>query len=303
MADSFHPEDVTREGHEVEARLAVDCRNRHGEGAVWNPRDGRLWWSDIHGEALWWHEPASGQSGDIALPGRLCAFAPRAAGGWIMAFADAVELWSADFARERVIHAFEPEKPGTRLNDGRTDREGRFVVGGMNEASADPDSSVIRVNADLSVETLISGVACANSTCFSPDGRVMYFADTPERRIRAYAYGAAGLGPSGVFADMADEPGLPDGSCVDREGGVWNAEWEGGQVVRFDGDGRITHRVALPVPKATCCAFGGDDLATLFITTSRLMSGAEALERAPLSGSLFAIRPGVQGVEDAPFAG
>ncbi|MDQ0437044.1 L-arabinonolactonase [Kaistia dalseonensis] len=220
-----------------------------------------------------------------------------------MAFADGVELWSGDLLEAQRLFAFEPGNADTRLNDGRTDRQGRFVVGGMNEASGDPDSSVIRVNADLGVETLIDGVACANSTCFSPDGSVMYFADTPERRIRAYAYRQDGLGPARVFAEMSAEPGLPDGSCVDIEGGVWNAEWEGGQVVRYGLDGRITHRVTLPVPKATCCAFGGDDLATLFITTSRLMSGAEDLERAPLSGSLFAIRPGVRGVADTPFAG
>lgn len=288
----------------MQAALVLDCRNTHGEGVLWNAADRRVWWTDIHGQAIWWYEPASRQSGSVALPDRLCAFAPRASGGWIMAFATGVELWSSHFRRERQVCAFEEENPHTRLNDGRTDRAGRFVVGGMNEGSGDADSAVIRVNADLSVETLFDGVSCANSTCFSPDGSVMYFADTPERRIRAYDYRGTGrFGSHRSFADMSEEPGLPDGSCVDDEGGVWNAEWEGGQVVRCGPDGRITHRVALPVPKATCCAFGGEDLSTLFITTSRLMSTPDDVSRAPLSGSLFAIRPGFRGVEDAPFAG
>jgi L-arabinonolactonase len=172
----------------------------------------------------------------------------------------------------------------------------------MNEGTGAVDSSVIRVNADLTVETLITGVACANSTCFSPDGATMYFADTPDRRILAYPYGDT-LGPPTLRADLAAEPGFPDGSCVDAEGGVWNAEWDGGQVIRIAPDGRITHRIALPVPKATCCAFGGEDLSTLFITTSRLgMTGAE-IAMAPGSGGLFAARPGVRGLDDTPFAG
>jgi L-arabinonolactonase len=286
----------------VRADLVLDCANQHGEGVLWNPRDGRLWWTDIHGQALCWHDPKSGFSGHHALPERLCAFAPRAKGGWIMAFAGGVELWSPEMTLERSIHDFEPETAATRLNDGRTDRQGRFVVGGMNEATGEADSTVIRVNADLSVETLIRAVACANSTCFSSDGQTMYFADTPDRRIRAYAYGDR-LGPARDLVDMAAEPGLPDGSCVDAEGGVWNAEWDGGQVIRIAPDGTISHRIALPVPKATCCAFGGPDLGTLYITTSRLGMSKADVARAPLSGGLFAATPGARGVEDTPFAG
>jgi L-arabinonolactonase len=286
----------------VKADLVLDCGNQHGEGVLWNPRDNRLWWTDIHGQRIHWHDPGTNLSGSQDLPHRLCAFAPRARGGWIMAFANGVELWSADWQPEQTLHAFEPDNRATRLNDGRTDRQGRFVVGGMNEGTGSADSSVIRVNADLSVETLITDVACANSTCFSPDGRTMYFADTPDRRIRAYPYGDV-VGAPRDLIDMAAETGLPDGSCVDAEGGVWNAEWDGGQVIRIAPDGSITHRIAVPVPKPTCCAFGGPDLATLYITTSRLGMSEADLAKTPLSGGLFAVTPGVKGIADAAFAG
>lgn len=287
-----------REVIALQAVPVLDCANRHGEGILWNPADRRVWWTDIHGQGLWWFRPDDGLSGRIALPGRLCAFAPRAGGGWIMAFADAVELWSADFRCESRIHAFEPGNPHTRLNDGRTDRDGRFVVGGMNEGTGAFDSSVIRVNADRSVEVLFGGVSCANSICFSPDGATMFFADSPRRRIEAIAY--SDLAMRRVLVEM---PGIPDGSCIDAEGGLWNAVWEGAAVMRFDAQGRATHRIDLPVRRATCCAFGGDDLATLYITTSQL--GADAAERAatPLAGGLFAARPGHTGLADHPFAG
>lgn len=283
----------------MQAQKVVDCQNLHGEGVLWNPLDGRVWWTDIHGQALWWHDPATGGFGHHALPGRLCAFAPRAGGGWIMAFADGVELWSAALERQHRLADFEPDNPGTRLNDGRTDRQGRFVVGGMNEATGAADSSVIRISDR--VETLFSGVACANSTCFSPDGATMYFTDTTTRRIEAIPYGAQ-LGKPRLLADLSGEPGLPDGSCVDAEGGVWNAAWEGGQVIRIAG-GAVTHRIRLPVSRVTCCAFGGADLQTLFITTSRLGATPQEVAAQPESGALFAIRPGMRGLEDAPFAG
>ena len=286
----------------MKADLVLDCANQHGEGILWNARDGRLWWTDIHGQRMCWHDPVLGVSGSHDMPQRLCAFAPRARGGWIMAFSDGVELWSTDLHLEQTLFAFEPDNGGTRLNDGRTDRRGQFVVGGMNEGTGAADSTVIRVNTDLSVDTLITGVACANSTCFSPDGRTMYFADTPDRRIRAYPYDGV-LGAPRDLIDMSAETGSPDGSCVDSEGGVWNAEWDGGQVIRIALDGRITHRITLPVLKPTCCAFGGSDFATLYITTSRLGMTEAEIAKAPLSGGLFAATPGVRGIADAPFAG
>ena len=129
----------------------------------------------------------------------------------------------------------------------------------------------------------------------------MYFADTPDRNVRAYPYGET-LGPAALHCDMSAEPGLPDGSCVDAEGGVWNAEWDGGQVIRIDLAGRVTHRIQLPVRKATCCAFGGADLSTLYITTSRLGMTGEETAKSPLSGGLFAARPGLRGLQDSPFA-
>ena len=283
----------------------VDCKNHHGEGIFWNPADGLIWWTDIEGRALWSYDPVTCESHQYPMQDRVCCFAPRAKGGWIVAFADRVVLFDLADGDEEVIHRFEPENASTRLNDGRTDRAGRFVLGGMNEATGDADSSVISIDTDLSVKTLFGGVSCANSTCFSPDGETMFFADTPDREIVAFDYDNA-LGEVSnrrVHGDFSGEPGLPDGSCVDAEGGVWNAEWEGRRVVRVAPDGKIDHVIEVPVWKPTCCAFGGPDLETLYITTSRLMSGSDVLEKEPESGGLFAVKPGISGVIDAPFNG
>lgn len=287
------------------AELVLDCRNVHGEGVLWNAEDGRVWWTDIEGRALWSFDPAAGASHSIPTADRVCCFAPRKNGGLIVAFAQSIAFLDTATGALDPIASFEPENPGTRLNDGRTDRQGRLVAGGMNEATGDANSSVVRVDPDRSVTTLITGVSCANSTCFSADGRTMYFADTPERTIRSYDYEPATgtLGAMRIHADFANEPGLPDGSCVDAEGGVWNAEWQGRRVVRVAPSGEIDRVIEVPTWKPTCCAFGGADLDTLFITTSRLMSTEEDLAADPHAGGLFAVKPGVRGVLDAPFAG
>jgi len=289
----------------MQAELLVDSRNHHGEGVLWNPRDGRLWWTDIEGCSLWNYDPVSQTSDRHMMSERVCCFAPRVDGGLIVAFADRVALLDLDTGDETLLCAFEPENTETRLNDGRTDRSGRLIVGGMNEVSGAANSSVLSIGTDHSVTRLVEGVACSNSTCFSPDGSIMYFADTPDREIVAYDYAreTGEVSNRRLFASFQNEPGLPDGSCVDAEGGVWNAEWEGHRVVRIAPDGTLDRVIDVPVWKPTCCAFGGPDLDTLYITTSRLLCDEEVLAREPESGGLFAVKPGVRGVLDTPFGG
>ena len=289
----------------MRAELIVDCKNEHGEGVFWNPSDGRIWWTDIQGRALWSFDPVTTQSTSIPMEDRVCCFAPRAAGGLIVAYSDRVVLFDPETKQETLVTLFEPENPETRLNDGRTDRQGRLVVGGMNEVSGKPDSSVISIDGNLKVQTLIDQISCANSICFSPAGNTMFFADTPDREILAFDYekGRGTLTNKRLHAAFKQEPGLPDGSCVDAEGGVWNAEWEGHRVVRVAPNGTIDRVIDVPVWKPTCCAFGGPNLDTLFITSSRLMSDEATLKKEPSAGGLFAVKPGIRGVVDTPFKG
>ena len=289
----------------MRAELIVDCKNEHGEGIFWNPSDGRIWWTDIQGRALWSFDPVTTQSASIPMEDRVCCFAPRAAGGLIVAYSDRVVLFDPETKQETLVTLFEPENPETRLNDGRTDRQGRLVVGGMNEVSGKPDSSVISIDGNLKVQTLIDQISCANSICFSPAGNTMFFADTPDREILAFDYekGRGTLTNKRLHASFKQEPGLPDGSCVDAEGGVWNAEWEGHRVVRVAPNGTIDRVIDVPVWKPTCCAFGGPNLDTLFITSSRLMSDEATLKKEPSAGGLFAVKPGIRGVVDTPFKG
>lgn len=292
----------------MRAELVLDCRNQHGEGVFWSAEHGLLYWTDIHGERISTYAPPSGASRVYPTPGRVCCFATRknrTAHEVVAAFADGFAFLDLATGKRTPIADFEPDKPTTRLNDGRTDRQGRFIAGGMDEKDLAPVSSVWRLDADLTLTRLFDGVACANSTCFSPDGRTMYFADSPTREIVGLAYDPA-TGTPGArrsIAVLAPDTGVPDGSCVDGEGYIWNAVWEGYRVERRASDGRLDRVIDVPVKKPTCCAFGGADLGTLYITTSRLAATDDSLAREPLAGGLFMARPGVRGIADPPFAG
>jgi L-arabinonolactonase len=286
------------------AELVLDCRNTHGEGVIWDPRSRRVWWTDIHGKKLWALDPATGGAASFDVPARVCCFAPRIGCGLLVGFAEGFALYDLESGARLELPRSEPNVPGTRLNDGRTDRAGRFVAGGFDEAGGRPVSSVWRVDLDLSVTRLFGGVACANATCFSPDGRTMYFADSPRGMLEAIAYDPATgvVGERRVLATI-ERPGVPDGACTDADGFIWVAIWEGHRVERWSPDGRLERTVTVPVHKPTCCAFGGEDLEVLYVTTSRLDSSEEQLRREPTSGGLYALRPGVRGLADAPFAG
>jgi L-arabinonolactonase len=292
----------------AEVELVLDCHNKLGEGAVWNGADRRLWWTDIEDCRLWALEPQRRHSASHQTPERVSCFAPRGNGnGLVVAFATGFALYDPTTQIREDIVTFEPDQPDTRLNDGRTDRQGRLIAGGFDEKGGGRlISSVVRLDSDLTVTTLFSEVGCANGICFSPDGRTLYFADSMRAEIWAFGYDpdSGRVGEKRVVAMLkGNRPGIPDGSCIDAEGCIWNAEWDGSAVVRWTPDGRIDRVVDLPVPRPTCVTFGGADYGTLYITTARAWLNEEQLAKAPLSGGLFALRPGVKGVADSPFAG
>jgi L-arabinonolactonase len=289
----------------VRVELVLDCRNQHGEGLLWNAIDNRLWWTDIEGKALLAFDTIEAKAESYPSPDRICCFAPRRDGTVLAAFAKGFALYDPKTGRRDDIAAFESDNPDTRLNDGRTDRVGNFIAGGMDEKNSKPVSSVWRVNAGLKLTQLFGSVRCANSTCFSPDGETMYFADSPENEIVAFDYSAnsGAVSRRRSIATLPAGMGVPDGSCVDADGFIWNAVWEGYRVDRYAPNGVLDRSIRLPVAKPTCVAFGGANLDILFITTSRLNSSSELLDREPNSGGLFAVRPGVKGLIDAPFAG
>lgn len=284
----------------------VACENALGEGVVWCPRQQRLWWVDVlAGHVHEWrlsdglhrvHETVFRRIGSLAL---------RQKGGLVLATEQGLFAWDPERATSTLLVNPEPDRLTHRLNDGRCDRAGRFWVGSMHDTQFVPEGALFRVGANLDVSRLEEGIVIPNSIAFSPDDRTFYFADTRKYVIWAYDFSLSEgvLDNRRVFASYGQGPGRPDGSCVDREGCLWNAVYAGGKIVRYTPNGRVDRIVELPVSYPTCCCFGGSDLDILFVTSARFPLSAQEQAAQPLSGSVLALRPGVQGLPEPAFSG
>jgi L-arabinonolactonase len=287
--------------------LALDCRNNLGESIIWDERDGRLWWANIHEGEVWSWDPAGTGGPRVSrFTERVGAIGLRQGRGLALALESGFAVVEREGDLPMRLVNIEPELDTTRLNDGRIDPAGRFVCGGMDESSPQRAiSSVYSLDRSGRAAAVIGGVSCANSICWSPDGRIMYFTDMPSRRIDQFDYDPAtgAVGNRRIFADLSSEPGLADGSTVDAEGYLWNAQWGGSKVVRYAPDGSVDREVELPVSNPTCLCFGGPDLDVLFITSAWFGLDEVARAREVQAGGIFALRPGVKGLPEHRYAG
>lgn len=273
-----------------------------GEGPVWDERDGALYWVDIPERRVFrWSATDGLRTRDV--PRHVCSLLPRARGGFIGGGHDGFLAIGADLAIE-VIGNPEPDLPGNRFNDGKTDRAGRFWAGTMDRAEAQASGSLYRLDPDLSWQRIDTGYRVTNGPAFSVDGRTLYHTDSALQTVYAFDLAADGTpGNRRVHLQFAPADGYPDGMTVDAEGCLWIAFWDGWCVRRFAPGGERLAEIAVPVQKPTSVAFGGAKLDRLFITSaSRDLSAAERAGQ-PRAGGLFVTEPGVRGLAETPFAG
>lgn len=282
-----------------------DRKEQLGEGPLWDVEEERLYWIDSFGPALHRSDLAGGDRATWRLPEPIGSFALRRSGGAVVSLRSG--FFTLDFASGEVRRLGEPLQTDirTRFNDGKTDRQGRFVAGSMDFGESEPLGWLYRLDPDHSVTTLDHGIICSNGPCFSPDGRTLYFADSFKRLIYAYDYDPAnGAARSRrVFASFDGFQGFPDGATVDAEGYVWSVEVFAGRLLRFDPEGVLDRVIGLPVFAATAIAFGGPNLDIAFITSmARPFARRRPLETE--AGMVFAVHGlGVRGLPQERFAG
>jgi sugar lactone lactonase YvrE len=273
----------------------------HGEGPCWLARTREVAWVDMLDGRMLATGLADGATRAIDVPGPVAALVrPRSAGGYVVGVERGVALMDDDGEADMLC---EPIRDGgVRMNDGGCDPQGRLWCGSMAYDARPGAGSLYRVDPDGSVEAVLDGVTISNGIGWTPDGATAFYVDTATGQIDAFAFdGVEGsLGDRRCFAAIPAASGQPDGLAVDAEGGVWVALWEGGAVHRYAPDGSLDAVVPLPCSLVTACAFGGDDLSELYITTSRL-DLPEGAERA--AGALFLCEPGVRGQPVLEFAG
>lgn len=286
-----------------QVEVAAPGADRLGECPLWDERECMLWWVDSRWPAAKRLDPANGAVMMLVLPEVVGSIALRENGGLLAATKSGLHLLDAASGALEAKANPEQDLPDNRFNDGRCDRAGRFWAGTMSDVNRDPVGSLYRFDAGFECAKLRNAVIIPNSLAFSPDGRSMYFADTLRHTIWSYDYDPASGAATRerVFVDTGS--GRPDGSCVDAQGCLWNAEYGAGRLVRYTPAGKVDRVIGLPVTNPTCCCFGGDDLGTLYVTTATQRLAPEDLAKQPLAGSLLALRPGVQGLAESRFAG
>jgi sugar lactone lactonase YvrE len=292
------------------AELVLDARNATGESPVWHAAEQALYWVDIPARKLCRWTLATGEQSNWLAPEMLACIAPMAAAnGWIAGAESGIfqltpqadgQLGFESLAS--VSHAL----PGMRFNDGRCDRQGRFLAGTMlmNMAAGARTGCVYSYQNNSRLIRLLDGFITPNGMAFSPDGRTMYLSDSHPsvQSVWAFDYDTATGTPSNrrLFIDMNPLPGRPDGAAVDVDGCYWICGNDAGLIYRFTPAGKLDRSLAVPVKKPAMCAFGGAGLDTLFVTSIR-PEGID-LSDQPLAGGVFALRPGVRGLPEPMFS-
>ncbi len=283
---------MTTTAYEVAIRAEAEL----GEGPTWDPASGRLIWIDILGSRIHTYDPVSGRRSVRTTPQHIGAVKPRAGGGLVLNLRDGVGLLDPDDTFRWLHH--EPV-PGRRANDAAVAPDGSLWAGTMRYDEAPGGGTLSRITGDGTVDVILDDVTVSNGTGWSPDGRLMYYIDTPTRRVDVFDFEDGRAVNRRPLAEIEDGAGFPDGLTVDAEGCVWVALWEGAAVRRYTPAGELDRVVPLPVPRVTACAFAGPDLTDLYITTARVGLASPP----PLAGSLFVVPGAGKGMAQPAFAG
>jgi sugar lactone lactonase YvrE len=276
--------------------VAVRAEATLGEGPTWDAAAGRLIWIDILGARVNTYDPVTGRRTTRVTDQHVGAAKPRAGGGLVLNLRDGVGLVDPD-GTFRWLHR--EVVPGRRANDAAVAPDGSLWAGTMRYDEAAGGGTLSRITGDGSVELVLDDVAVSNGTGWSPDGRLMYYIDSPTRQIDVFHHEDGRVTDRRRFAQIEDGAGFPDGLTVDADGCVWVALWDGAAVRRYTPDGELDRVIELPTPRVTACVFGGPDLTDLYITTARV--GLTAPH--PVAGSLLVVPGAGKGLASPPFAG
>ena len=275
-----------------------NIHSQWGEGPIW--WHGALYFVDIEGHLVHRFDPADGSERSWNVGQRVGTVVPRESGGLVIAGDHGFAFLDEESGQLTVIADPEPDKPDNRFNDGKCSPDGRFFAGTISLVKKTGDAKLYRLDPDLTLHEAFGPVTNSNGIVWSNDGKTVFYIDTPQREILGFDYLDGHLRNLRSVISTAHLDSSPDGMTIDADGHLWVAFCHGGCVVCFDSvSGTELRRVELPCLETTACAFGGPDLADLYVTTGVHKSVAEEH-----GGRLFVIRGlGVRGVLAQAFRG
>lgn len=279
------------------AQCLFKMQNEIGEGPLWHPIEKCLYWIDITTGDLFKSDTSLSTYKKFHLNAMIGAFGFRKGGGMILATDQGFSFWNEDQPSHEIFWCPLPDREGVRLNDGKVDPAGRFWAGSMDTEQR--EGQFFRVDPDGSQHTILDNIGISNGLGWSPDRKTMYYTDSITLIIFAFDYDleTGQITNRRPFIELPEDPRwiAPDGLCVDVEGCIWGAHWNGYEVVRYDPQGKPILKVEVPAQQVTSCSFGGKNLDQLFITTSNIDLSDKALAEQPHAGDLFVYQTNTQG--------
>ena len=276
------------------------------ESPLWVPEEKLLYWVDINGPTINCLNPINGTFNFWRCHTQIGCVARAKNSELIAALKDGIYNFRPETGKFAKIVDPEPNKPENRLNDGKIDKTGRFLVGSMNDGNPDnPSGSLYQLSLNNKLSLLLDQIRIPNSIAWSPEGDIMYFSDTRAQTIWSFRYNCetGKISHRKTFAKFSRLEGRPDGATIDKEGYLWCAEYGGGKIIRFDPKGRLDSEITVPATNVTSCTFGGPNFSTLYITTASQRLTPEQKLLQPLAGSIFSCELNIGGIAEPIFMG
>ena len=307
-ADSSKKEvgDVSSKENLERTEVVLEHKHRAllGEGAIWNHERQELYWVDILGKSLNIYNPENKSNRKFPLPYRVGTVVPQSDSTAVVALDNGIYILNTFNRKLTRISDVESEILTNRFNDGKCDPNGNLWVGSMHLEEKEPAASLYKVAPDGTTTKMLENITISNGIVWTKDGETMYYIDTPTGVIKAYDFDldTSTISNERVAVEVDEDDGFPDGMAIDAEDKLWVGLWNGNAVARYDPDnGELMEKIEVPAHNVTACAFGGENLDILYITTARVDMSEEELEQYPLAGSIFSVKPGVKGVKSAFF--
>ncbi|MEO9571970.1 MAG: SMP-30/gluconolactonase/LRE family protein [Polaribacter sp.] len=280
------------------ATLAYKINASLGEGAIWNYKTQELYWVDIEGKQLNIFNPLTSENKILETKSRIGTVVPFTEKEALIALEDGVHKINLESGESTLFTDMKNELPGSRLNDGKCDPSGRFWVGSMHLEQITGKANLYTITSENKLEKKIDSVTISNGIVWTSDKKTMYYIDTPTSSIKAYDYDnkTGKIANEKVVVQIPESLGFPDGMTIDEEDMLWVGMWNGNAVICFNPKtGKVVSKIEVPAHNITSCAFGGDNLDVLYITSASIDMTEEEIKKYPLAGAIFKIKPGVKG--------
>ena len=284
----------------MKPELLYDTKAWLGEGPVWDANTQTLYWLDILNKRIYANADVLAELDDF-----IGCVALRKSGGLVLTKRFGFASLSLSPVHEIFFSALTDEPANNRFNDGKCDPRGRFIAGTMDINEKDPTGSLYSFDGK-SITKLISNVTISNGMTWSPDFKTFYYIDTPTREVRAFDYDldTGAIGNARIAVSVPESLGWPDGMTSDSQANLWIAMWGGAQITTWNPkSGQLLEQIPVPVIQPSSCAFGGENMNELFITSARKGLDEAALKQYPLSGGVMRLETNVEGMPMFEFAG